>query len=164
MGINPLDLRKLVIRPTLEKLGKWTLPLENLLLGTAAQATQLGFHLQYDDGIGIFRISPQRHKQVWDCYFAFDPDLASLARGFASQREFLNDPDFELATNLRYATVIAWGVYALHNAIIPIRADDTEALAACWHRFYCTDVSEKQDHFVENYRLVHAAEQNCIAA
>jgi len=45
---------------------------------------------------------------------AFHPDLASRIRGLASQRAFLEDPHSELATNLCYATAIAWVMYILH--------------------------------------------------
>jgi hypothetical protein len=37
--------------------------------------------------------------------------MASLVRGLASQHDFLSQPHAELATNLSYATAIAWFMY-----------------------------------------------------
>ncbi|MGB3621025.1 hypothetical protein FT643_11055 [Ketobacter sp. MCCC 1A13808] len=164
MGINPLDFRKLIIRPTLQKLGKWTLSLENLLLGSAAQASQLGIQLQFEFGIGVYRINRELHQKVWDEYFAFDPDLASMVRGFASQREFLSDPDMELTMNLAYATAIAWGVYARSRAQIPEDADNIEALANCWFQHFCCDSRLSPQHFIDSYRQLQLTDEKPIAA
>lgn len=164
MGINPIDFRKLIIRPTLQRMGKWSLSLENLLLGSAGQASQLGIQLQFELGIGVYCIHRELHKKVWDEYFAFDADLASLVRGFASQRQFLSDPDMELAINLAYATAIAWGVYAHSNAEIPSDPDNIEALADCWHQHFCCDTSLSPSHFVESYHLLQLSDPKSIAA
>jgi hypothetical protein len=164
MGIDPLDFRQFVIRPTLKKLGKWSPSLENLLLGSAAQASQLGTKLQCDSGIGVYNIPQKTHHSVWDEYLAFDADLASKVRGFASQREFLANPDMELAINLAYSTAIAWGVYALNQANIPKDENNTEALALCWYHHFRTDETLKLDHFIDGLRALQPKSQKVIAA
>jgi hypothetical protein len=61
-----------------------------------------------NEGLGLFNITAAQHRDLWDRYLAFNPDLASRVRGLASQRAFLSDPDSELQTNLSYCTAIAW--------------------------------------------------------
>ena len=164
MGINPQDFRKYIIRPTLKKLGNWTPSLENLLLGTAASASQLGMELHSDEGIGVYKIEKAVHHRVWDEFLAFDADLASKVRGFASQREFLANPDMELAINLGYSTAIAWGVYALNKAVIPEDDRDQEALSLCWHQHFCRDQRQQPDHFLKVYAKLIPRENSVAAA
>ncbi len=159
MGINPADFRQMIVRPTLVKLDQWSPSLENLLLGTAAQASGLGMQLQSEQGMGIYQLNPAVHQTVWDCFLAFDADLASKVRGLASQREFLVQPHWELATNLSYATAIAWGVYAHAKAALPLDADNIEGLARCWHQHFCQDASLTARHFVTCYQQLVQAEK-----
>ena len=156
MGICAKELRTLVVRPTLEQLGltgKQADVAENLLLGTAAQESGLGFHLKVDrsQGLGIFRISPRTHTNIWDKYLINHPDIASAVRGLASQHEFLSNPHAELATNLRYATAIAWLIYRRANKTLP-EADDIQALGEYWARYYHHKAKASADEFVEHYR------------
>ena len=83
---------------------------------TAAEAAidgpDLGlFSARNEEGLGIFRITAAQHRDLWDRYLAFNPEIASRVRGLASQRAFLSDPDSELQTNLSYCTAIAWLMY-----------------------------------------------------
>lgn len=159
MGINPADFRHMIVRPTLVKLDQWSPSLENLLVGTAAQASGLGMQLQSALGIGLYQLDAQTHQTVWDCFLAFDADLASKVRGLASQREFLSQPHWELATNLSYATAIAWGVYAHASASIPVDADNIEGLAWCWHQHFCRDTNLTTRHFISSYQQLVQADK-----
>lgn len=152
MGINPADFRQLIVRPTLQQLGQWTPSLENLLIGTAAQASGLGSQLNSARGYGIYQVDAQLHQSVWDCFLAFDADLASAVRGLASQRAFLCQPHVELTTNLSYATAIAWGIYAYRDADIPQDAANIDSLARCWHQHFCRDDTLTSRHFVTTYQ------------
>lgn len=163
MGINPADFRQLIVRPTLQKLGKWSPSLENLLIGTAAQASRLGLQTNNASGLGIFQISAELHQTVWDRFLAFDADLASAVRGLASQREFLCNPHAELVTNLSYATAIAWAVYASHEADIPTDSNNIESLARCWQQSYCSDASQSVRSFVTTYQQL-VQQENAKAA
>lgn len=137
MGICVEELREYVIQPTLKQLGEWSLAAETLLLGTAAKASGLGFHLKTSDskGIGLYQITPQQHLSIWDHYLVHNPDLASKVRGLASQREFLASPDAELATNLSYATAIAWMIYRRELEQLP-RANHLRRQAQCWQQCF----------------------------
>lgn len=175
MGIYAKDLRELVIRPTLLLLDDWSPAAENLLLGTAAQESQLGFRMNTnsDQGAGIYRISETTHIQVWDKYLVTDPELASRVRGLASQQQFLKSPHAELITNLSYATGIAWMIYKQNHVELPSDATLT-ALANCWHS--CYDIRNHQqaklvgpsslmtDKFIGNYRKLVLRENKKLAA
>jgi hypothetical protein len=111
MYVTDEHLKQQVIQPTLKYLGAWTAPIENFLLSAAIKAPDLGLFSARNEGLGIFHITPSQHRDIWDNYLAFNPDLASRIRGLASQRAFLSNPDNELQTNLSYCTAIAWLLY-----------------------------------------------------
>ncbi len=79
-----------------------------------------------------------------------NPDLASSVRGLASQHEFLAHPDLELATNLSYATAIAWQIYQRRNITLP-ESDDIPALAKIWQRNFHARPHGKKSEFIRHY-------------
>ncbi len=114
MDLTTQELREQIIHPTLEYLDKSGLGAENVLVAIVTQKQSLtSVQQQNSKGLGPFDIDSNTHQTVWDKYLAFHPELASRIRGLASQRAFLEDPHSELATNLCYATAIAWVVYIL---------------------------------------------------
>jgi len=123
------ELRRLVIRPTLDYLKIDQADAEDILAALAL----LSGHFRGSDGLGLYGITPQQHRQVWDGYLAFHPDLASEIRGLASQRCFLQDPDRELVTNLSYATAVAWIMVGTSGLPLPT-ATDTEGLVRLWRQ------------------------------
>ena len=108
MYVTAEHLRDQVIRPTLKYMGAWTAACEEYLLNAAVNAPDVGLFSARSEGLGLFHITAAQHRDLWDRYLAFNPDLASRVRGLASQRAFLTDPDSELQTNLSYCTAIAW--------------------------------------------------------
>ena len=160
MGICAVELREYVIRPTLEHFNEWSLAAENLLIGTAIQESGLGFHIkqQLDGRIGIYQIDAATHSRIWDEYLAYIPDLASTVRGIASQHGFLQQPHIELATNLKYATAIAWLIYREKDQQLPLD-NDIEGLARYWqenyHRCSPAEFEPALDGFIKNYLLHH---------
>jgi hypothetical protein len=175
MGIYATDLRELIIRPTLVALNEWSQTAEDLLMGTAAQESQLGFRMHADDdsGIGLYRISTQTHTQVWDNYLITDPELASRLRGLASQQQFLKSPHNELIINLSYATGVAWMIYKRHN---PAFSDNPNVheLATYWLHYYCTRDDQpaqlmhsddaKAERFIQSYHKLVLRENKNLAA
>jgi hypothetical protein len=111
MFVTAEHLRDHVIRPTLKYLGAWSPTTESALLDAVIDAPELGLFAARKDGLGLFHITAAQHRDLWDRYLAFNPDIASRVRGLASQRAFLSDPDSELQTNLSYCTAIAWLLY-----------------------------------------------------
>lgn len=159
MGICLDELRLMVIRPTLKHLRAWSAGMENLLLGTAAQESQLGFHLKQGrrHGLGIYQIQPHTHREIWDQYLIDHPTLASKVRGLASQREFLDHPHSELATNLRYATAIAWLIYRAAGAK-RVPEDDVGGMARLWHQHFHHGPSASARDFQKSYGDMVAGE------
>ncbi|MFV8783261.1 hypothetical protein ACNKU7_12640 [Microbulbifer sp. SA54] len=161
MGICLDELRLLVVRPTLKQLRAWSPGMEALLLGTAAQESELGFHLKLGrrHGMGIFQIQPNTHRQIWDEYLINFPALASKVRGLASQRDFLQHPHAELATNLRYATAIAWLIYR-SAGVENIEREDLPRMAKLWKKYFHHGPSASLRDFVDSYcRLIKPAEK-----
>ncbi|WNZ57515.1 hypothetical protein QT397_09300 [Microbulbifer sp. MKSA007] len=163
MGICLDELRLQVIRPTLKHLRAWSQGMENLLLGTAAQESQLGFHLKQGrrHGLGIYQIQPHTHREIWDQYLIDHPSLASKVRGLASQRDFLDHPHSELTTNLRYATAIAWLIYrsAEVHKIQEEETSDVANMARLWHQHFHHGPSASPRDFECSYaQLVSGAD------
>ncbi|GAA6133656.1 hypothetical protein NBRC116188_04450 [Oceaniserpentilla sp. 4NH20-0058] len=156
MGLCPNDLRHLVIRPTLQYLEQYSLSAETLLLGTAAVESGLGYELnqQQGKGLGVYHINPRTHQLLWDNYLATKPDLASKVRGLASQHEFLKDPHTELTTNLRYATAIAWLIYARKDATLP-EASDLPAMAKYWRKHFHSRPQGPLEDYISRYNAIH---------
>lgn len=168
MGICATELRHYVVRPTLKHMGMWSQPAENLLLGTAARESGLGFHLKMANtqALGIYQISPKMHRNIWDRFLAPKSDLSSLVRGLASQREFLSHPHHELATNLAYATAIAWLVYWRHEPnVTKIESTDIKSMGRLWQKYFHSRCPGTVESFVDSYReLVTEAEHEENAA
>lgn len=135
MGIAACDLSQHVIRPTLLYLERHSPAAEALLLGSAASQSALGSALDGRRSHGLYRITEQRHLQIWDEYLARDPELASHVRGLASQHAFLAAPHLELTVNLRYATAIAWLLIERECQALP-EADDLPGLARIWRQVF----------------------------
>jgi len=173
MGIYATDFRELVVRPTLQQLNDWSPAAENLLLGTAAQESQLGFRLQNHDeySLGLYRISAETHTTTWDTFLVQDPDLASRVRGLASQQQFLRAPHKELITNMSYATAVAWMIYRHRQVKLP-DSNDIYELAHCWLDCYrqrdehgsLTNPDLEIEKFMQTYRKWVLREHKRLAA
>lgn len=153
MGICATELRQWVIKPTLKRLGVYSKAAESLLLATAAQESGLGSHLKPagQRALGIYQIHSLAHRHIWDDHLAQHSDMASLVRGLASQHDFLSQPHAELATNLSYATAIAWFMYARHKDFSLPKQGDVEALASLWKRFYHPKSKRSVQDFRDNF-------------
>lgn len=163
MGICASELRHYVVRPTLKHMGMWSQTAENLLLGTAARESGLGFHLKQANtqALGIYQISPKMHRNIWDHFLATKSDLSSLVRGLASQREFLSHPHHELATNLAYATAIAWLIY--WRTGIDFKAIDSKeikSLGKVWQKNFHSRCPGTVESFMHSYQELITEPEN----
>jgi hypothetical protein len=128
MYVTAEHLRDHVIRPTLKYLGTWSPASEAFLLEIAINAPDLGLFSARNEGLGLFHITAAQHRDLWDRYLAFNPDIASRVRGLASQRAFLTNPDNELQTNLSYCTAIAWLLHLRSGRLV--EETDSDQLAS----------------------------------
>jgi len=167
MGIYASDLRELIIKPYLQGLGEYSEVAENLLLGTAAQESLLGLHCYCAEskGLGLYCITAEKHRELWDTYLVQFPDLASQQRGLASQQQFLINPHGELMSNLIYTTGMAWMIYR-RAAIDTNTPLDLSALAQLWANHFDngTGSPRNTDAFMQTYRsLVMGDEHKRVA-
>lgn len=164
MQLDIFQTRDFVIRPTLKYLGEWRPSLECLLLGTAAGESQ--FHIFRDDGKpgGLFNISDERHHAIWEQHLAKNPDLASKIRGLASQRQFLDNPNHELCTNLAYATAIAWAIYDQHGFDDLPNETDIHAMMAFWIEYFHYSGTEISPNFAPEQFIDCLSQINTLAA
>jgi len=154
-------LRCSIIEPTLCYLGVQSECASNLMLGTLLAMAWLPTGKLHPEAIGPYGITPAMHTQLWDQYLAHQPDLASLVRGLASQRSFLQDPHAELAFNLAYATAIAWMIYQSSRPGL-LEQQDLSGLASLWQQLYPHQGGLVED-FLGSWDMNHAS-QSIISA
>ncbi len=163
MSIYVSDLRAQIIKPCLEALGDFSDSNADLLLGTATQESLLREQHYYTErqGLGIYRITSEKHRDVWDKYLIQFPELASSVRGFASQQQFLKNPHQELISNWGYATAIAWMIYKSNNTELG-KTVDVNGLAQLWAKCFDngTGCVRNAEEFISTYCSTMNAEDN----
>ena len=147
MNIETAHLRQHVIDPTLQYLDMHSDAASQMLEGAASHESNCDPFSHQHQGLGIYQISPQQHRHVWDKFLAFKPDLASKVRGLASQHQFLKDPDSELITNLRYSTAIAWMLFLQSQAAETKPSE--EPLHPYWHTLYEDDADVTEHNLAQ---------------
>ena len=152
------DFRDLIIKPTLDELAKAEPRINSkaavaLLLGTALCESELRFLRQRVDGgfgraVSFYQIEPATHKDVKRYLNERRRDLAKRVFGLAT----ITDPDdFEVATNLRYATAIARIKYWMDPEPLPY-ADNIRGLAGIYKRVWNSELGKATpQRFIEFY-------------
>lgn len=131
--INHTQLRQHVIRPVLRELRlKNTEAAEELLVLTACVESRCGYYLRQIAGpaMGIFQMEPATHKDLWDNYLAFHPELAEIV-----QRMAVTCQADEMVWNLNYATAMARIHYWRVKHPLP-DTSNTRGLAQYWKAHY----------------------------
>lgn len=147
MSINPNQLKMYVVRPTLQKLDLWSEAAENLLMGTAAQESQMGLYLHQVGGIalGIYQMEPETHDDLWKNYLPSQPNLIAKILKFSK-----SNPE-ELIWNLAYATAMTRVHYLRIREALPA-ASDIKGLGLYWKKYYNTQFGKGTvQEFVNNY-------------
>ncbi|GAB0057936.1 hypothetical protein SIID45300_02270 [Candidatus Magnetaquicoccaceae bacterium FCR-1] len=134
MGLDPHQLRDLIIRPTLQRLGYWTEAAEELVLGTAIQESGLRFVRQLGSGParGLWQMEPATHDDLWLNYLNSRTKIGLNVLGPYSK------PDAgRLVWDLGYACAMCRVHYLRCPGVLPA-AGDHEGQAAYWKRWYNT--------------------------
>jgi hypothetical protein len=142
------QFRRIVVRPALRALDPhvaYSVAAENLLVGTALAESRLTYLVQKGGpAIGVYQVEPATHRDLWENFLAFKPELASAVRALASQRwpgsaqHGVGDQcHAELATNLVFATAVARCVYRRVPKPLPL-PNDAIGLASYHEQFYNT--------------------------
>lgn len=150
-GIDADQLRTIVVRPSLERLGRHSPAAENLLMGTAVQESRLRYLRQLGGGpaLGLWQIEPATFADVYHRYLGARAELRRLVDDLVVPGVPLLE---QLADNMRLGCAIARIKYAMDPAPLPA-ADDLEALARYWKRIYNTPAGAGTPaEFTRNYR------------
>lgn len=152
------DLRKYVVRPTLKRMNLWSQAAEELLLGTIAQESRMGFYLHQISGpaLGIYQIEPATHQDLWKNYLSYRADKQLMVASFASRVHSnlhdMNIDDDELIGNLAYSTAVCRMLYYRKPEALP-DSKDIPGLALYWKTHYNTFKGKgTTEEFELNYR------------
>lgn len=154
-------LRLLIIRPVLEEMGLWSPVAENLLLGTAAQESSLGFSLRQIGGgpaLGIYQIEPSTHDDLWKNWLAYRDKWSDFLLRFSSRQHWRVSRGTvhsdELIGNLFYATAVARLLYFRQPDPLP-DSSDPELLGKYYKKIFNTiHGAATVEEFVKNYRVL----------
>lgn len=144
-----------IVRPTLNALATTSEAAEMLLMGTAAQESNLKFTRQIGGpALGYFQMEPATYDDCWTNFLDFRPALAAkvlavrTAPGPALAADLETDPQYAAAmARVRYMRVAApiptepkeiaayWKLY--YNT--PLGAGTVEAFIANWNRYLAPD-------------------------
>ena len=126
--IDPEQFRRLVVQPTLHRMGMWSQAAENLLVGTAVKESGLRA-LEQEGGpaLGVYQVEPASHADLFVNWYA--------------EKWVPKSYDRSLITDLAYATIIARLIYYRRPEPLPA-ADDIDGLAAYWKQHYNTPLGK----------------------
>ena len=131
MSIDAQQLRKYIIRPTLELIGYHSEASEELLMLTAAAESELGHYIHQVNGpaLGIYQMESQTHDDIWGNWLKYK-SLAGIVSSLGTESK-------DLIGNLYYATAMTRCHYLRVPEALP-KANDIEALAQYHKKYYNT--------------------------
>lgn len=148
--IDPQQLKEYVIRPALSYIDMYNVGAAQLLLGTAAVESQMGYYLHQINGpaLGIYQMEPDTENDIWVNYINFRPTLKSKVERYYI-RHLKED---NLISNLGYATIMARLKYYRSKYKIP-EPNDLDAMAKMWRFVYNTRLGAHDDKTaIEKYK------------
>lgn len=136
-GINPAQLRELVVIPTLEWIVLYSLAAEQLVMGTAAQESKFRHIKQLGEGpaLGLWQMEPATHKDIWDNYLFYNQTLSSRVGSMIGHYPLIRVNN--LIGNLYYACAMCRIHYRRVKSALP-KAGDVEGMAKYWKIYYNT--------------------------
>ena len=149
--IRSIDLRYYIVRPVLTDLGMWSEAAEELMLGTCAVESDLGYYLKQSKGParGIYMVEPDTERDLWDNYILSHQGIMRILTKYGVP--YMPD-DREMIWNLNYATAMARLVYWRVPDPLPVK-EDIVALETYHKRHYNTHLGKtKKGEFVEKYQ------------
>jgi hypothetical protein len=138
MGIHSGQLREYIIRPTLKKISLWSKEAEELLLGTAAVESRLGYWIDQTvvgpgPAYGIFQMERPTHDDVVNNFLAVKmPQLSTTILKITGTPAHSHT---WLHGNLYYATAMARIMYLRFKDPIP---DTLHGQAEYWKQHWNT--------------------------
>lgn len=153
MGVDmqiPVETLRMHIRSTLQMISLWSPAAEELLLGTAAQESHMGYYRRQIKGParGIFQMEPDTERSMWLDSIAHRPSLAVSIHSVCG----IDRPDPQaLEFNLSYQTIMARLRYYLWvKEPIP---ESLRGQAEYWKKHYNTEAGAGTPaEYIANYR------------
>lgn len=146
------DLKYFVVRPALESIGMWSLSAENLVLGTIAQESHMGFWLKQNKGIafGVCQMESATYDDIWTRYLTLKPKIKQKVMRSCNFKE---EPVPEtMISDLKFAVIMCRLKYWMTPAELP-HEDDLQSLAEYWKEYYNTPLGKGSvEEFVQNYK------------
>lgn len=143
MGINPNHLRDYIIIPTLEKFNLCSDSAVNLILGTAAVESDMGYFLKQNNGTaeGIYQMEPGTHTDIWINYLMYHQNIASIMMEYLGSESLILASANQMISNLNHMTIMT----RIHYLRVPEKlpeANDIAALARYWKKYYNTPLGK----------------------
>jgi len=142
---------KELIRDTLVEIGCYSESAVNLLMGTAAQETHLGFYIKQLNGPakGIFQCEPATFGDYVKNYLTYNPNLKLRIENACDIRNW--NPE-ALVYNLKFAICMARVHYLRISEPLPIK-DAYHDMATYWKKYYNTYMGAgTTKEFIKNYK------------
>lgn len=148
--IDPAQLLTDIIIPVLVELDMDSRTARQLVLGTAAQESNLRYIKQLDSGpaLGLWQMEPATHDDIWTNWLRHRDKTRHVILRLA-----LDATPAEMIWNLRYAAAMCRVHYRRFPGF-PV-ADDIVSLAKYWKQHYNTSVGRGTvEEFVSNFDSV----------
>ena len=150
--MNANQLREYIVRPALELIDAWSKTAENLVMGTAAQESNLKYVHQLGAGpaVGLFQMEPATHDDIWTNYLQYRQELAASIRKAISYNG--GQPSAErMMWDFRYAAIMCRIHYRRVPKSLPDE-NDVHGLATYWKIHYNSENGAgTTDEFIQNY-------------
>jgi hypothetical protein len=154
MSISCQQLKDLIIIPTISAIGLYSPDALQLLVGTAAQETQLGTYIAQigigtNGGLGIYQCEKPTYNDIWDNVVQNNVAMRAkikLYLGYDGKPSHLR-----LISDIALATVIARLHYYRVGESLP-SGKNVEAMARYWKKYYNTRLGKgTEEQFIQNY-------------
>jgi len=152
MAIDTNQLRIEVIKPVLMTINLYTPNAEELIIGTAAQESNMGTYIRQLSGPanGIYQCEQKTYDSIWNKY---------ISNSRAMQLKVLpligittKPPFIRLISDLNLATIICRLHYWDIKVTLPDK-DNVIAMGEYWDKYYNRNpIKGTVDQFVDNYR------------
>lgn len=153
-GINPKQFKDRILQPALMRIGLAESNRISLVLGTCLHESRLTYVVQLPNGpaLGFGQMEPATHRDLWDSYLRYQPELAEKVRRLAGEHGSGTPPAGEMIGNANYAVAMIAVHYRRVSAPLPL--NEPLQLATYWKTYYNTSlgkgtVEQALPHFVE---------------
>ena len=155
--LNVEQFKKYIVIPTLTRLKMNSSKAVNLMLGTAAQESQLTYIHQLNDGpaLGVFQVEPFTANDVYDNWLAYRPEIRDRVNEFIGlshiEKPYPQYMKEMLIANLKFGCAITRCNFYRREEPLPAE-DDVEGMARYWKKYHNTSIGKgTEEEFIKHY-------------